>query len=60
MVSEVGILMWHFPTGSWGCYNNFDIKHIKGKENKAADAINKRVLKRHATTISMYMTYLKD
>jgi hypothetical protein len=20
MVSEVGILMWHYPTGSWGCY----------------------------------------
>jgi hypothetical protein len=39
---------------------NFDIKHIKGKENKVVDALNKRVHKMHATTISMYKTYLKD
>jgi hypothetical protein len=39
---------------------NFDIKHIKGKENKVVDALNKRVHKMHATTISMYKTDLKD
>jgi hypothetical protein len=38
----------------------FDIKHIKGKENKLANAINRRVHKMHATTISMYMIDLKD
>jgi hypothetical protein len=39
---------------------DFDIKHIKGKENKVVDALNRRVHKMHATTISMYMTDLKD
>jgi hypothetical protein len=35
---------------------DFDIKHIKGKENKVADALSRRVHKLHATTISMYRT----
>jgi hypothetical protein len=39
---------------------NFDIKHIKRKENKVVDALNIRVHKMHAITISMYKTYLKD
>ena len=38
----------------------FDIKHIKGKYNKAVDALNRRVHEMHATTISMYKSYLKD
>jgi hypothetical protein len=38
---------------------DFDIKHIKGKENKVADALSKRVHELHATTISMYMTDIK-
>jgi hypothetical protein len=38
---------------------DFDIKHIKGKENKVADALSKRVHEMHATTISMYQSYLK-
>jgi hypothetical protein len=33
---------------------DFDIKHIKGKENKMVDALNKRVHELHDTTISMY------
>jgi hypothetical protein len=36
-----------------------DIKHIKGKENKMADALNMREHELHATTISMYQTDLK-
>jgi hypothetical protein len=32
----------------------FVIKHMKGKENKVANALNKRVHELHATTISMY------
>ena len=32
---------------------NFDIKHIKGKENKVVDALSRRVLELHATAISM-------
>jgi hypothetical protein len=39
---------------------DFDIKHIKGKENKVVDALNRRVHDMHATTISMYQTNLCD
>jgi hypothetical protein len=33
--------------------------HINGKENKVDDALNIRVHEMHATTISMYQSYLK-
>jgi hypothetical protein len=39
---------------------DFDINHIKGKENKVADALSRRVHEMHATTISMYQSDLKD
>jgi hypothetical protein len=39
---------------------DFDIKHIKGKENKVSDALSRRVHELHVTTISMYQSYLKD
>jgi hypothetical protein len=39
---------------------DFDIKHIKGKENKVVDALSRRVHKLHATTISMYQTDIKS
>jgi hypothetical protein len=39
---------------------DFDIKHIKGKENKVVDALNIRVHELHDTTISMYQSDLKD
>jgi hypothetical protein len=39
---------------------DFDIKHIKGKENKVDDALSKRVHELHATLISMYQSDLKD
>jgi hypothetical protein len=39
---------------------DFDINHIKGKENKVVDALNRRVHEMHATTISMYQTDLRD
>jgi hypothetical protein len=38
---------------------DFDIKNIKGKEKKVADALSRRVHELHATTISMYQSYLK-
>jgi hypothetical protein len=41
------------------CEYDFDIKHIKGKENKVADALSRRVHELHATTISMYRTDIK-
>jgi hypothetical protein len=39
---------------------NFDIKHIKGKENKVVDALIRRVHKMHVIAISMYRKKLKD
>jgi hypothetical protein len=41
------------------CEYDFDIKHIKGKENKVVDALSRRVNKLHATTINMYQTDIK-
>jgi hypothetical protein len=41
------------------CEYDFDIKHIKGKENKVADAFSRRVHELHAMTISMYQTDIK-
>jgi hypothetical protein len=41
------------------CEYDFDIKHIKGKENKVVDALNRRVYELHDTTISMYQSDLK-
>jgi hypothetical protein len=37
----------------------FDINHIKGKENKVANALSRKVHELHATTISMYQTDIK-
>jgi hypothetical protein len=42
------------------CEYDFDIRHIKGKDNKVADALSRKVHELHATTISMYRTELKD
>jgi hypothetical protein len=39
---------------------NFDIKHIKGKEKKVADALSRRVHELCATTINMYQTDVKS
>jgi hypothetical protein len=39
---------------------DFDIKHIKGKENKVVVALSRRVHELHATTITMYQSYLND
>jgi hypothetical protein len=36
------------------CEYDFDIKHIKGKENKVFDALSRKVQELHATAISMY------
>jgi hypothetical protein len=39
---------------------DFDIKHIKGKDNTLDDALSRRVHEMHATTISMYDLDLKN
>jgi hypothetical protein len=38
---------------------DFDIKHIKGKENKVDDALNRRVHEMHPTNIIMHTSYLQ-
>ena len=38
---------------------DFDIKHIKGKENKVVDALSRRVHELHVIEISMYQSDLK-
>jgi len=39
---------------------DFDMKHIKRKENKVSDALRSRVYETHATIISMYCSYLRS
>ena len=47
--------------GGWKfCDYDFEIKHIKGKENKVVDALSRRVHELHATAISMYRTGIKS
>jgi hypothetical protein len=41
------------------CKYEFDIKHIKGKENKVVYALNMRVHELHVTTINLYQTNFK-
>jgi hypothetical protein len=41
------------------CEYDFDIKHIKGKDNRVVDALSRRVHELHATTIIMYQTGIK-
>jgi hypothetical protein len=37
----------------------FEIKHVKGKENQVVDALGWREHEMHDTTIIMYVFYLK-
>jgi hypothetical protein len=39
---------------------NFDIKNIKGKENKVVDSLSRRVHLMHATIVSMHRSDLKS
>ena len=39
---------------------DFEIQHIKGKENKVADALSRNARMNFATTISTYVSYLDE
>ena len=39
---------------------DFEIKHIKGKENKVVDSLSKNVVKSFGASISSYKTNLED
>jgi hypothetical protein len=42
------------------CEYEFDINHIKGKENKVVDALRRKVHELHAIAISMYRNEIKE
>ena len=42
------------------CEFYFEIKHIKGKENKVADALNKKVQEMHVASISICQSKLSQ
>jgi hypothetical protein len=39
---------------------DFEIKHIKGQENRVVDALSRKAHGMHIAAINMYMTHLKD
>ena len=40
------------------CEFDFEIKHIKGKDNKVADALNRKVQEMHVESISIFQSEL--
>ena len=42
------------------CEYEFDIKHIKGKENKVVDALSRKIHVMHVAVINTSTSYLKD
>ena len=41
------------------CEFDFEIKHIKGKENKVADALSRKMQEMHVASLSICQTYLR-
>ena len=41
------------------CEFDFEIKHIKGKENKVADALSRKVYEMHVESLSTFQSYLR-
>ena len=41
------------------CEFDFEIKHIKGKENKVADAFSRKVYEMHVEALSTFQSYLR-
>ena len=42
------------------CEFDFEIKHIKGKENKVADALSRKVQEMHVASLSIFQSYLRQ
>ena len=42
------------------CEFDFEIKHIKGKENKVADALSKKVQEMHMASLSIFQSDLRQ
>ena len=41
------------------CEFDFEIKHIKGKENKVVDALSRKVQEMHLASLSIFQSYLR-
>ena len=41
------------------CESDFDIKHVKGKENQVIDALSTKIHVMHATVVRTCKSYLK-
>ena len=41
------------------CEFDFEIKHIKGKENKVVDALNRKVHEMHVASLSIFQSDLR-
>ena len=39
---------------------DFEIKNIKGKENKVADVLSKKVQEMHVAYLSIFQSYLRE
>ena len=42
------------------CEFDFEIKQIKGKENKVVDALNRKVDEMHLASLSIFQSYLRE
>ena len=42
------------------CEFDFEIKHIKGKENKVVDALSRMVHEMHVESLSIFQPYLRQ
>ena len=42
------------------CEFDFEIKHIKGKENKVADALSRKMQEMHVASLSICQSYLRQ
>ena len=42
------------------CEFDFEIKHIKGKENKVVDALNRKVQEMHVASLSIFQSDLRQ
>ena len=41
------------------CEFNFEIKHIKGKENKVVDALSRKVHEKHVASLSIFQSDMR-
>ena len=60
LFNQQNLNAWHSRWLSFLSEYDFEIKHIKEKENKVADALNRHANMLYVTTSSRYETNLED